>query len=92
MRLENSTHIAPMLNETPRIELGASDATSVKVVMNDFRALDLPYLWLRDNCLCDECRVPETQEKRFMLSDVPADLSPLSVALEDSELVITWPD
>lgn len=92
MRLENTTPIAPMLNGTPRIELGASDATSVKVVMNDFRMLDLPYLWLRDNCLCDDCRVSETQEKRFMLSDVPADLSPLSVALDDSELVITWPD
>jgi len=81
-----------MLNGTPRIELGASDATSVKVEMNGFRMLDLPYLWLRDNCLCDDCRVSETQEKRFMLSDVPADLSPLSVALDDSELVITWPD
>jgi len=92
MRLENTTPIAPMLNGTPRIELGASDATSVKVEMNGFRMLDLPYLWLRDNCLCDDCRVSETQEKRFMLSDVPADLSPLSVALDDSELVITWPD
>ncbi|MAE55014.1 MAG: gamma-butyrobetaine hydroxylase, partial [Porticoccaceae bacterium] len=24
--------------------------------------VDLPFLWLRDNCQCDECRITETQE------------------------------
>ena len=27
---------------------------------------DLPFLWLRDNCQCDECRITETQEKQFL--------------------------
>ena len=25
---------------------------------------DLPFLWLRDNCQCDGCRIKETQEKQ----------------------------
>ena len=33
---------------------------------------DLPFLWLRDNCQCDECRITETQEKQFLLHTVPA--------------------
>ena len=28
---------------------------------------DLPYLWLRDNSGCSECRVAQTTEKRFYL-------------------------
>ncbi|HIK72809.1 MAG TPA: DUF971 domain-containing protein, partial [Gammaproteobacteria bacterium] len=37
---------------------------------------DLPFLWLRDNCQCDECRIIETQEKQFLLHTVPVDISP----------------
>ncbi|MDC0088520.1 TauD/TfdA family dioxygenase [Porticoccaceae bacterium] len=53
---------------------------------------DLPNLWLRDNCPCDNCRVPQTQEKRFILSSVAADISPQNVLIEDAELKIIWPD
>ena len=53
---------------------------------------DLPNLWLRDNCPCDDCRVPQTQEKRFILSSVAADISPQNVLIEDAELKIIWPD
>lgn len=53
---------------------------------------DLPNLWLRDNCLCDDCRVVETQEKRFILSAVAADIAPSDVSVEADQLCIVWPD
>ena len=53
---------------------------------------DLPFLWLRDNCQCDECRVIETQEKHFLLHTVPVGISPKSVEIKDESLFILWPD
>ena len=52
----------------------------------------LPYLWLRDNCSCEECRVEQTSEKRFMISDVPVDIAPISTNLDGDNLTVTWPD
>lgn len=52
----------------------------------------LPHLWLRDNCDCDQCRVAQTGEKKFMLSDVPADISPRRAELIDDVLALEWPD
>ena len=57
----------------------------------------LPYLWLRDNCNCPECRVVQTTEKRFHLFRVPSDLRPLEVRIEgagsgDEAVSIAWPD
>ncbi|MGB2359614.1 MAG: TauD/TfdA family dioxygenase [Porticoccaceae bacterium] len=52
----------------------------------------LPNLWLRDNCPCDDCRVVETQEKRFILSTVDADIAPKEVSLDSHQLSIVWPD
>ena len=48
---------------------------------------DLPFLWLRDNCQCDECRIKETQEKQFLLHTVPVDISPKSVEIKDEKLL-----
>ena len=58
---------------------------------------DLPYLWLRDNCGCSECRVAQTTEKRFHLFQVPSDLRPSKVSIEfagsEGEAIsIAWPD
>lgn len=52
----------------------------------------LHFLWLRDNCSCEECRVIQTSEKRFLISDVPADIAPLAVSLDGDRLVLVWPD
>ena len=65
---------------------------SVLVQLLDGTQYDLPNLWLRDNCLCDDCRVTQTQEKRFMLSAVPADITPQKVTLEQGTLRVVWPD
>ena len=46
----------------------------LKLVSKELLLLELPNLWLRDNCPCDDCRVTKTQEESFILSDVTADI------------------
>ena len=53
---------------------------------------ELPFLWLRDNCQCEECRIIETQEKQFLLHTVPVDISPNSVEIKDESIIVLWPD
>ena len=68
------------------------DSDAVRIVWGSGYATTLPHLWLRDNCDCRDCRIAQTDEKRFMISDVPADLGPASVELVGDLLHIVWPD
>ncbi len=65
---------------------------SVLLSIDSNKQYDLPFLWLRDNCQCDECRITETQEKQFLLHSVPVDIVPTSVIEKDNNILITWPD
>jgi len=66
--------------------------TSLRIISNDNSEYDLPHLWMRDNCPCNDCRVKETKEKRFMLNSVPIDLKPKKVEVNESHIHIVWPD
>ena len=65
---------------------------SVILSTDSNKQYDLPFLWLRDNCQCDECRIIETGEKQFLLHTVPVDISPKRVEIKDQSLFILWPD
>ena len=65
---------------------------SVLLSIDSNKQYDLPFLWLRDNCQCDECRITETQEKQLLLHSVPVDIVPTSVIEKDNNILITWPD
>ena len=65
---------------------------SLKIYLNSKVEYELPHLWMRDNCSCEECRVFQTQEKRFMLNSVSSDLKPDNVYIEGSNIHISWPD
>ena len=72
-------------------------ANALRAVWSSGEQTDLPYLWLRDNCGCSECRVPQTTEKRFHLFRVPADLRPQQAGIRhagsgDEEISLAWPD
>jgi gamma-butyrobetaine dioxygenase len=67
-------------------------ADTVAVELLNGQQVSLPHLWLRDNCPCDDCRVTQTQEKRFILSDVPADLAPTEAVIDRDSLCLVWPD
>ena len=66
--------------------------TSLKIINNKELEYELPHLWIRDNCPCNECRVQETQEKRFMLNSVPLNLKPESVDVNEDNIKVLWPD
>lgn len=65
---------------------------SLKIFNNEKIEYNLPYLWIRDNCPCNECRIKETQEKRFILSSVPPDLKPHEVNIIHGIINVSWPD
>ncbi len=51
------------------------------------------YVWLRDNCWCDECRVPQTGERRVFTADIPAAIAPQRAELDEAgTLVVEWND
>jgi gamma-butyrobetaine dioxygenase len=62
------------------------------IINNKKLEYELPYLWIRDNCPCNDCRVEETLEKKFMLNSVPADLKPKRVDVDENDINICWPD
>lgn len=66
--------------------------SSLKIIKDGKYQHNLPYLWIRDNCSCDQCRVQETKEKRFMLNAVSVDLKPKKVDLDKDIVSIKWPD
>ena len=47
------------------------------------------YIWLRDNCLCPQCRHPTSFQKLYEMSDTSTP-KPLSWSEQDGELRITW--
>ena len=69
-----------------------TDDRSIKVICSAKIVLDLPYLWLRDNCSCGQCRVTAFQEKEFIVCDVESDIKPRHTELNKDNLTIVWPD
>ncbi len=55
-------------------------------------ALRLTLTWLRDHCPCGSCRHPETRQRLYDTSAIPADLAARTAALEDGgrTLRIEW--
>ena len=64
---------------------------SLKIAIRN-QDFDLPFLWLRDNCECNQCRIKETEEKQFLLHEVPVNIKPAKVESNHENLVIRWED
>ena len=75
--------------QQPAITYG-DDALAVTLEYDS--KIELPYLWLRDNCPCHKCRVAQTTEKIFHLVDVPPDLRPNAASVHGGTLQLDWPD
>lgn len=55
--------------------------------------VDVPAVWLRLQCPCTECFVPGIGERRVRLHELPVDLSPTAVDLDDAgNITVVWPD
>ena len=75
----------------------AEHGDALETVWRGGEHTSLPYLWLRDNCGCSECRVEQTTEKRFHIFRIDKGLRPQRVTLDhagrdDEAIAIVWPD
>ncbi|WP_424097701.1 TauD/TfdA family dioxygenase [Moorena producens] len=48
------------------------------------------YIWLRDNCLCPECRHSWSFQRLYDISEYSSPPEPLSVEQSEEKLTITW--
>ena len=48
-----------------------------------------PFAWLRDNCVCPECR-HESGQRLLEPTAIPLDVQPLEVRFERDQLLLTW--
>ena len=57
------------------------DVTSryVTVTYSDGTTDKFPFLWLRDNCQCEECFNPHSLARSFLMKDLRLDITPKSV-------------
>jgi len=51
-----------------------------------------PFRWLRDACQCPDCVHPSTKQKLIKTSDIPMDIKPVAVSMNDAQdsLRISW--
>uniref|UniRef100_A0A0W0GAZ6 Putative gamma-butyrobetaine hydroxylase n=1 Tax=Moniliophthora roreri TaxID=221103 RepID=A0A0W0GAZ6_MONRR len=63
--------------------------TSLKI---DSLNASFPYVWLRDSCQSEDCVHPSTSQKLHQSSDIPQDISPVSVKMTEDGIAIDWVD
>jgi gamma-butyrobetaine dioxygenase len=77
-----------MQNQVLQAEsLGAS----IRLSWNDADHAEFPFIWLRDNCLCSECRHPEALERTVDTVELDVEIRPATVNV-NGELMVVWKD
>lgn len=81
----------------PSISEGAitnarQDGPNIAVTLSSGQELTLPAIWLRDNCVCNQCRIAATGEHRYFLGRIDELPSATSVGVGDASLVLSWSD
>ena len=72
--------------------LGATLTDGVLDLICAAGSVQLPFEWLRDNCLCDRCRIVQTDERRltpWTWTDAP---QATACRVADGELIVDWAD
>jgi gamma-butyrobetaine dioxygenase len=49
-----------------------------------------PFIWLRDNCRCANCRDPRNGQRLFDALDLPLEPRPAEVELAEGSVIIRW--
>jgi gamma-butyrobetaine dioxygenase len=52
--------------------------------------LPFPPLWLRDNCPCQSCRDPRSNQKLFQFSELPTDITVTDVHETENDIMVTF--
>ena len=69
--------------------MNAETLGNVQVTWPDGERMSLPTLWLRDVCPCEECRIAQTQEKRFHLASIET-VAVDTLHVNEEALSVTW--
>lgn len=67
------------------IEIAFADQSAEEQIVYQYH-----YIWLRDNCFCNECTHPDTQERLVVTSEIADDIAPSSAKIEGDQLLIEW--
>ncbi|KXN85150.1 Trimethyllysine dioxygenase, mitochondrial [Leucoagaricus sp. SymC.cos] len=62
------------------------------ITIHDLNNTTFPYIWLRDSCQSPSCIHPATKQKLHRSSDIPLDVRPNGIRLNDQELEVDWAD
>jgi len=78
-----STDLMPLVVKT--------QADSLSIEWSNGDISQFHYIWLRDNCHCQQCVSALTREQLFEICDVPLTIKPVKAALNaENRLVIEW--
>ncbi|MFL9875333.1 TauD/TfdA family dioxygenase [Paraburkholderia megapolitana] len=74
-----------------------ADATlsddAIVVQWSDARSSPYHFVWLRDNCACNQCVHALTREQVFEIADMPDDLVAIDVSIDDTgAMQVQWSD
>lgn len=74
------------------IAFAAIAGRRVKVAWQDDGEAEFPFLWLRDNCGCAQCRHPGNGQRLLDALDIPDDIAPRSIDAKGEALDVAWSD
>lgn len=87
----SDVHNTPRLPTRTAAPLQLADRTLAVEIAGVVRTFH--YVWLRDNCWCDDCRVRQTAERRIFTADIDHDVAPAQARIDDRQTVhIEWRD
>ena len=66
---------------------------AIVVQWSDARSSPYHFVWLRDNCACNQCVHALTREQVFEIADMPDDLVAVEVSIDDAgAMQVQWSD
>ena len=81
------------MSQTHQIDTVQHDERAMSISWIDGHRGRYLHIWLRDNCMCDECGTSISGQRRLRLSDIPETIKPSEVIdIAGSQIKITWPD
>src|ERR1700686_4907574 len=79
--------------QAPPRRFAMDTLTSDLTLATGDRIVRFPAIWLRDNCPCGACKDPQTGQKLFGITDIPAAVAVASIEeAPDSVVVVYAPD
>lgn len=65
---------------------------SLSLCLEGLEEHEFNFMWLRDNCQCEECLHPITRERTLITSEIPENISPIASNVVNKQLSLMWND